>query len=286
MHAPEAALHTVKDNLRGRTVAILTDRLPSLSREVEQTRRRCKKQEKVLEETRRDLLATVLTPDHYEALLFVHSQLEGCSRYVSTVADGGAICNGVELASRLLACADATDRLLDAFMAIGVTMPDSPPTLERIIESSPEDEIRPDDDVLAHELWELSAHFKDQTITDLRRRVARLTRELECAKRRLAKLDEAVAVLQNTPLLTHDKCHILQRIYQRTRYLARRCQDAPAVPVSEVVEELKLYAQGVRQITNTFLVVLGAMALPPQTQINRETWACASDFSPVAVQAH
>ncbi len=189
MHAPEAALHTVKDNLRGRTVAILTDRLPSLSREVEQTRRRCKKQEKALEETRRDLLSTVLTPDHYEALLFVHSQLEGCSRCVSTITDGGVICNGVDLASRLLACADATGRLLDAFMAIGVTMPDSPPILERIIESPPED------DDLAHELWELSAHFKDQTITDLRRRVARLTRELECAKRRLAKLDEAVAVL-------------------------------------------------------------------------------------------
>jgi len=54
--------------------------------------------------------------------------------------------------------------------------------------------------------------------------------------------------------------------------------------LSSVLQELDLFVRGVRQITNAFLVVYAALALP--TRIARETWACVSDTPPVAIKAH
>ena len=105
--------------------------------------------------------------------------------------------------------------------------------------------------------------------------------EQDRVKGKTAATPEAVAVVQNTPLLTHDNCCMLSRIEKRARYLARRCRKDAIVPAS-VLQELEAYARGVGQITNAFLVVSGAMALP--TRIARETWACAIDS--VAIKAH
>ena len=157
-------------------------------------------------------------------------------------------------------------------------MPDSPVR----VEASPDEEKEVEDD-LPVALWELGRQFEEKNISALRRRVAGLTRDLERTKEKSAAVYEAIAVLEDTPLLTHDKCVILQRIEQRLGYLARRCSKDTVVP-SSVLQELDTYAQGVRQITNAFLVVTGALALP--TRIARETWACVSDTPPVAIKAH
>ncbi len=127
MLAPEAALQTVKDSWRAMTLEILNGRISSLTRELDRTKRRCKTREKALRETRRDILSTVLTQEHYEALLSLCEQLGGCSRYATEDAICNQ-CNGPELSSILTACADAARRLHHAFMSVGVTMPESPPS--------------------------------------------------------------------------------------------------------------------------------------------------------------
>ncbi len=114
MAASEAALCIVKDNLRAMTLELLSNRVAALSHELALTRRRHKNREKALEETKREVRSSVLTPEHYETLLFVHSQLESCLHFVSSDADGGAITNAAGLSSALRACAEAAGRLVDA----------------------------------------------------------------------------------------------------------------------------------------------------------------------------
>ena len=270
MSVSEAALNAVRDNSRDITLEGLRNRIVSIARDLERARTRCNKQEKALEEIRRTLRSTVLTREHYEALLFVQTQLEGCSRFVTD----GAIRNSNELSSILEASANVAGRLFDAFIAIGVTMPDSPGQ----VESSPDNQKEDEETVI----WELGEQFEDQRISELRRRVACLRQDLKGAKDKTAKVEETIAVLQNTPLLTHDKCSILNRIEKRTKYLAKRCRKDAIVPAS-VGQELDLYVRCVRQITNAFLVVNGAMALP--TRMAKHTWACASDWLPDAIKA-
>ncbi len=142
MSVPETALSIVRDNWRDTTLEGLRNRIASVTRDLERTRRRCKKRETALEKIKRDLRSTILTQEHYEALLFVQTQLDGCSRFVTD----GAIRNNTELSSILKACGNAAGRLFDAFISFGVTMPESPGQ----VESSPADEKEDEETAL----WE------------------------------------------------------------------------------------------------------------------------------------